>query len=128
MVHPTQSAPLAFPRNSIPDRGHWATVSPVSHQMFTPTEVLPRPVNPAELAQARLFEKALQAEFVELNRVAGTLAARPTASQQSDAGGTQSPQLSRIHARIGEVHRLLEALRGRFPHVRLASELPSASA
>lgn len=127
MVHPTQSAPLALPRNSMPDRGHWATVSPVSHKMFAPTEVLPRPVNPAELAQARLFEKTLEAEFVELNRIAGGLAARPTASQ-GGAGGSQPPQLSRIHARIGEVHRLIEALRDRFPHVRLASELPSASA
>lgn len=128
MVHPTQSAPLALPRNSMPDRGHWATLSPVSHQTFGPTGLMAPPVNPAELAQARLFEKTLQAEFVELNRIAGTMAARPAASQQSGAGGAQPPQLSRIHARIGEVHRLLEALRDRFPHVRLASELPSASA
>lgn len=110
----TQSVPLVFPRTSMPDMG-------VQHMFPTAQSV-----NPAEVAQARVFEKVLHAEFVELNRIATTMAARPTASEQS--GSRQPAQLSRIHARIGEVHGLLEALRDRFPHVRLASELPSASA
>lgn len=120
MMQPTQSAPLALPRNSMPDNGHWATLSPVSHNnpgsSATNVQHMFGPVNPAEVAQARLFEKALQAEYVELNRIAGTMVARPTASEA---------HRSRINARIGEVHGLLEALRDRFPHVRLASELSS---
>lgn len=108
MMHPTQSAP------------------PVT---TTLTALRATPVNPAEAAQARLFEQALRAEFAELNRIANTVAARVTQPDRPDCDSPRQPaQLSRIHARIGEVDRLLAALQNRFPHVRFANELPSASA
>jgi hypothetical protein len=74
--------------------------------------VVPRPVNPAEVAQARVFEGLLQAESAELQE----LACRMAGAQQSDLNSSApSWDLMQIRARIEEVQRLLQALRGRFP-------------
>ncbi|ODR11570.1 hypothetical protein AWC26_20155 [Mycobacterium shimoidei] len=80
-------------------------------------------MNPAEVAQARLFEAALQAEFAELHRIASTIAERRNRTPESNTVTPQQPREMtrinvRINARINEVHRLLEALRDRFPSVR----------
>jgi hypothetical protein len=86
------------------------------------SNLLERTVQPAEVAQARIFEGILQAEFAELRhlayRISGSL------DRQPDLNGHEaSEDLRRLHERIDEVQRLLEALRGRFPHPRWDGEL-----
>jgi hypothetical protein len=73
--------------------------------------VLPRrPAQPAEIAQARVFERLLQAECAELSE----LAQRIAADEPDDS--TPSEEVTQIRARIDEVVHLLRALQGRFPH------------
>lgn len=79
------------------------------------TDVLERPVEPAEVAQARLFEGILQAEFAALHHLAYRTAG-PLHRQLDLNSRERSRDLLRIHARIDEVQRLLQALRGRYPH------------
>ena len=82
---------------------------------FSASSVLPRrPAQPAEIAQARVFERLLQAECAELqelaHRMAGAKDQRPEPEDSRPSGG-----LTQIRARIDEVHGLLRALQGRFP-------------
>jgi hypothetical protein len=74
--------------------------------------VLPRrPAQPAEIAQARVFERLLQAECAELQELVHRMA------QQAEPDDSRpSGELTQIRARIDEVHGLLRALQGRFPH------------
>lgn len=65
-------------------------------------------MNPAELAQARLFDAILQVQFAKLNQFASSKAG-------SLDGGTHSSQdLVQAYAQLGEIQRLREALRLRF--------------
>ncbi|ORA32238.1 hypothetical protein BST20_25480 [Mycobacterium branderi] len=82
-----------------------------------------RPAKPAEVAQARLFEGILQAEIAELHEIAYRMA--ESLDQQFETGGVApTKHLLRIHSRIDEIHRLLNALRGRFPSARWDGEAP----
>jgi septal ring factor EnvC (AmiA/AmiB activator) len=73
--------------------------------------VLPRrPAPPAEIAQARVFERLLQAEGAELQELADRIAG------DNDQRSRASEELAQLHARIDEVHALLRTLHGRFPH------------
>ena len=76
------------------------------------TSVLPRrPAQPAEIAQARVFERLLQAECAELQELAHRIA------QQSEPHDSRpSGELTQIRTHIDEVHGLLRALQERFPH------------
>jgi hypothetical protein len=83
---------------------------------FSAAGVLPRgPAQPAEIAQARVFEGLLQAECAELQerarRMAGAKYQRPDSDDSRPSG-----DLTQIRARIDEVHGLLRALQERFPH------------
>ena len=83
---------------------------------FSASNVLPRrPAQPAEIAQARVFERLLQAECAELqelaHRMAGDKHQRPEPDDSRPSG-----ELTQLRARIDEVHGLLRALQGRFPH------------
>jgi hypothetical protein len=84
--------------------------------------LLERTVQPAEVAQARIFEGILQAEFAELRhlayRISGSLDRQPDLNSREASG-----DLLRLHERIDEVQRLLEALRGRFPHPQWDGDL-----
>jgi hypothetical protein len=71
---------------------------------------------PAEIAQARVFERLLQAERAELQQRARATDEMPDASDADPAG-----DLTQIRCRLEEIHGLLRALRGRFPHA--ASDL-----
>lgn len=84
----------------------------IGSQAFSAASVLPRrPAQPAEEAQARVFERLLRAECAELHELAHRIA------QQSEPGDSRpSGELTQIRARIDEVHGLLRALQGRFPH------------
>ncbi len=79
---------------------------------FSGPNMLPRLVaQPAEIAQARVFERLLQAESADLRELAHRIAAD---EQHDDA--RPSEELTQIRTRIDEVDGLLQALRGRFPH------------
>ena len=82
---------------------------------FSAASVLSRrPPQPAEIAQARVFERLLQAECAELqelaHRIAGDKYQQPEPNDSRPSG-----ELTQIRARIDEVHDLLQALQGRFP-------------
>jgi hypothetical protein len=66
------------------------------------------PMEPAEVAQARLFEEILQAQFTRLNERA-TRMARPL-----DRRGEPPRDVMNAYAHLGEIERLREALRVRF--------------
>jgi len=66
-----------------------------------------RPTQPAEIAQARVFERLLQAECAEL---------RDLAQHVGTDDSERAEELTQIHARLDEVDGLLRALQGRFPH------------
>ncbi|MBV8862777.1 MAG: hypothetical protein JO082_00930 [Mycobacterium sp.] len=77
-----------------------------------------RPAPPAEIAQARVFERLLQAERAELQKLAHRIAGDKY--QQPDSEESQpSGDLTQIRARMDEVHGLLQALQRRFPHSML---------
>jgi hypothetical protein len=83
---------------------------------FSAASVLPRrPAQPAEIAQARVFERLLQAECAELQELAHRMAGG-TYQQPEPDNSRPSAELTQIRARIDEVDGLLRALRGRFPH------------
>ena len=129
MVQPANSAvSLALSRRPRNSRGRWAAptkYSTVSEARVVPktvggrrtvgaANVVPRPVNPAEVAQARVFERLLQAESAELQELAHRMAG--ALDQPSDLDSSApSWDLIQIRARVDEVQRLLQALRGRFP-------------
>jgi hypothetical protein len=87
------------------------------HWMPGAADLLHPRVTPAELAQARLFEAILQAEFARLTEVANRVA-RPLGwlNHRDTGSGQPSPEVMQTHARTDEIRRLLEALRDRFPH------------
>jgi|SRR5271155_2304353 len=77
--------------------------------------VLPRPVQPAEIAQARVFEELLRTERAELQDLAHRIT---TATDHSPGADNSNPSrdLAPIRAGIEEISGLLEALRRRFLH------------
>lgn len=84
--------------------------------------MLAHPMRPAEVAQARLFERILQAEVAELHQLAYRMA--DSMDQQHEIGSTPPTRhLGQIHSRIDEIHRLLSALRGRFPQSQWEGDL-----
>jgi hypothetical protein len=83
---------------------------------FSAASVLARrPAQPAEIAQARVFERLLQAECAELQELAHRMAGDKYQQPQHEDSGP-SEELTQVRARIDEVHGLLRALQGRFPH------------
>jgi hypothetical protein len=88
----------------------------VGASAFSAASTLPRrPAQPAEIAQARVFERLLRAECVELQELAHRMAADK--SQHPGPDDARLPgELTEIRARIDEVDGLLRALQGRFPH------------
>lgn len=100
----------AAPAEYNDSRVHPKTVS--GHRTLGAANVLPRPVKPAEVAQARVFEGLLQAECAELHELAHRM---PGAVDQPDTNSSAPTwDLLQIRARIDEVQRLLQALRRRF--------------
>jgi hypothetical protein len=137
MAQPTNSSgssgSLALSRRPRSSRERWAapveyndsralpkTVS--GHRTLGAAGVAPLPVKPAEVAQARVFEGLLQAECAELHELAHRM---PGAADQQPDNPSLTWDLMQIRARIDEVQRLLQALRGRFPHTLPESDRPS---
>ena len=105
--HAEASGPLTLPprpRNT----GRTLPKRTAGSPAFTTPNMLPRqPTQPAEIAQARVFERLLQAECAELRDLAHRVG-----TDDSERVG----ELTQIHARLDEVNGLLRALQGRFPH------------
>jgi hypothetical protein len=88
-----------------------------NHRKRSTASAFAMPVAPAEIAQARVFEELLQAEYTELQERARRIG-RAT-DQLPDSDNSEQPQdLAQIRARLDEVHGLLGALQGRFPHAK----------
>lgn len=121
-----ESGPLTLFHRPKSNGRQWATppqvqfddASPVRQngdQMAKADDLLARPVKPAELAQARVFEMMLQAEFASLSELANRIAGPRAWLKSSGVGtGESHRELREIQARIDEVRRLLTALRDRF--------------
>jgi hypothetical protein len=111
--HAEAAGPLALsrkPRNAVRTLPRTIVGSPA----FSAARVLPRRApQPAEIAQARVFERLLQAECAELQELAHRMAGDKF--QHEPADSRPSGELTQIRARIDEVHGLLRALQGRFP-------------
>ena len=112
--HAEASGPLALSRRSR-NAARMLPRTINASRALSAASVLPRPPQPAEIAQARLFEGLLQAECAELQALAHRMAGDQY-QQPKPANCGPSEELTQIRARIDEVHGLLEALRGRFPH------------
>jgi hypothetical protein len=77
-------------------------------------DVAPRAVTLADTAQARFFEAILQGEIVESRGLVKSMTSRGAAGGTGQHGPAET--LTELAARIGELDRLLKALRDRFPH------------
>jgi hypothetical protein len=74
-----------------------------------------RPVNNADMAQARLFEVILADEIVELEQLVESAAERCRRNHIDGVNPQLSEELVRLRNRLREAQRLLTALRNRFP-------------
>lgn len=127
MVQPVNSSlSLALSRRPRNSRVAWAAPAeygdaraPVKavngRRTLAAASAISRPVTPAEVAQARAFEILLQAESAELHELAHRVTG--AGDNRLDTGSSApSWELMQIRTRMDEVQRLLQALRGRFPH------------
>src|ERR1700743_3007033 len=83
----------------------------IGSQAFSASVLPRRPAQPAEVAQARVFERLLRAGGAELQELEHRIA--------QQFGYDDSPpfrELTQFGARIDEIDGLLRALQGRFPH------------
>ena len=112
--HAEASGPLALSRRPR-DAARKLPRAIIGSPAFSAARGLPRRVpQHAEIAQARVFERLLQAECAELQELAHRMAGDKY--QQPEPNDSRpSVELTQIRARIDEVHGLLRALQGRFP-------------
>ncbi len=127
MVQPVNSSvSLALSRQPRNGRGKWSVPAEYNDSRVLPktvggrrtlaaASVMPLSVTPAEVAQARVFEGLLQAESAELHDLARRITG-PVDQLLEKGSPAPSWELMQIRTRIDEVQRLLQALRGRFPH------------
>lgn len=126
MMQHTKSGPLAMPSRYVIDRmpqGRTTvrtreypalTRSSNGRRLLSAADVAAFPAHPADAAQAAAFARMLQAEMAELRRLATVMALPGTKASTDDSRLPKT--LTEVTARIEEVHRLLKALRNRFPH------------
>lgn len=75
----------------------------------------PRPVNDADMEQARLFDEMLQDAITDLeDRIEIARARWMNRTQGQGVNNLPPEHLSRLHAELMEAQRLLAALRNRF--------------
>jgi hypothetical protein len=112
--HAKAPGPLALsrrPRNAARMRPRTINGS----RALSAASVLPRSPQPAEIAQARVFERLLRAECAELQQLSDRMAGDKYQQPEPD-DSRPSGELTQIRARIDEVDGLLQALQRRFPH------------
>ncbi|MGH3957879.1 hypothetical protein [Mycobacterium sp.] len=126
MMQSADSGPLALPRDDA--IGHTGAALPSFDEITAPLNApggrrrpiegfLAHPLNPAEVAQARLFEEILRAEIARLEQLATSMENRWLDRRDRDDG--RRPQdLVDLRTRIDEARHLLDTLQGRFlrPH------------
>jgi hypothetical protein len=113
--HAEASGSLALSRRPR-DTARTLPRSVIGSPAFSAASVLPRrPAQPAEVAQARVFERLLQAECAELQELAHRMAGDKHQQPEPD-DSRPSGELRQIRARIDEINGLMRALQGRFPH------------
>lgn len=107
----------AWPGARSPGHQNGNSLHPNASRMPSAADIAGRAVAHAEAIQARLFEAVLLVEIVHLQDLAKSMPPRGT---WGGADGHQPHKaLTELDARIEEVHRLLRALRDRFPHSHL---------
>jgi hypothetical protein len=76
-----------------------------------------RPVHPADVAQARLFDAVLLGEIVELEELVASMEKRWLRRCERGIDDENRPpdSIVRMRGRVSEAQQLLEALRDRFP-------------
>lgn len=125
MTQPLKSATLEPSRQAIDRAAHdrvtirmrehpSLTRSATGSRGFTAENGVRRQVNPADAAQARLFETILQVEIAQLQQLVAVLNSGCGEDSFSDLRPPET--LSELRARIEDVHRLLQRLRDRFPY------------
>ncbi|MBV9319273.1 MAG: hypothetical protein JOZ23_10505 [Mycobacterium sp.] len=114
MVYRSGPGPVVLPRSDVTDRRRPGARSHNNGHSLPESgaDIAARPITSAEAAQARLFERILNAELLELQR-REKLMARYGA--QRGAYNQRLPeQPTELSVRINELIRLLDALRDRF--------------
>jgi hypothetical protein len=113
-----ESAVLPWPYGELPQ-----TIVPSSSKVRSVRSVRSqdlsnkRPVQAADVAQARLFDAILRSEIDELEELAETAERRWLRHRRRGVGDDTMPEsLIRLGERVAEAHRLLTTLRERFPH------------
>lgn len=120
MVQSSDSGPVALPLDEVIRRSrhvwppdHKALPPlPETAQMPSADEVATHPLIAAEVAQAKLFERALRAEISRLEPLAAAMANRSMNRQRMGDGRPE--QLVELRAHVAELHRLLATLQSRF--------------
>ncbi|MCW2687888.1 MAG: hypothetical protein JWR37_2778 [Mycobacterium sp.] len=110
-IHSSRERPAtrAFAPLALPDTRNALRVSPAANPWA-------RPVQAADVAQARLFDEILQSEIAELDELAEAAERRWLRRRERGPGADTPPApLLRLRERAAEVRRLLGALRDRFP-------------
>lgn len=76
-----------------------------------------RPANPADVAQARMFDAIMQGEIAELEQLVASMEKRwlRRCEQGIDDENRPPENLVRMRGRVSEAQQLLDALRDRFP-------------
>lgn len=81
------------------------------------TDALARPANPADVAQARVFDVVLRGEIEELEKVVSSMEHRWLCRCERGIDNPNRPPeaLVRMRGRVAEAKKMLENLRSRFP-------------
>ncbi len=76
-----------------------------------------RPANPADVAQARMFDAIMQGEIAELEELVASMERRWLRRCERGIDDENRPpeNLVRMRGRVSEAQQLLDALRDRFP-------------
>jgi hypothetical protein len=76
-----------------------------------------RPANPADVAQARMFDAIMQGEIAELEQLVASMEKRWLRRCERGIDDENRPpeNLVRMRGRVSEAQQLLDALRDRFP-------------
>jgi nucleotide-binding universal stress UspA family protein len=123
MMYRSDSGAFASPLEDITDAGLPRARSPGHSNVHSlppnacgigSADIAERAVAPAEAVQARLFEAILLVEIVRLQDLARSMMPRWTGRGADQQWPPDA--LTELGARIEEVHRLLRALRDRFPY------------
>lgn len=95
----------------------WAPPLRIAPRVSRRAKPWSRPVHPGDVAQARLFDSLLQGEIAELEELVASMEARWLRRCERGIDDENRPpeSLVKMRGRVAEAHKLLDALRNRFP-------------